>query len=61
MRSRLTRVQYITSVTARRGGTTGDPIIEDIDDIRNGLLVNSILHEALGKNLVAILPVRPAS
>ncbi|OCH91255.1 hypothetical protein OBBRIDRAFT_825422 [Obba rivulosa] len=47
--------EYIRNMTTRRQ-LCNDPIIYDINDVRNGLLLNSTAHRHLAKN-VAILPV----
>ncbi|KAI0789421.1 hypothetical protein C8Q75DRAFT_765568 [Abortiporus biennis] len=47
--------KYIKTVTQKRR-YNDDPIINDIDDVRNGLLVNAYLHRYLGRS-VALLQV----
>ncbi|OBZ67713.1 hypothetical protein A0H81_12342 [Grifola frondosa] len=43
--------EYITHLTTFRSCEDDDPVISDIDDIRNGLLVNSILYNYLHKTV----------
>ena len=59
-RSVLTHhLQYITTYTQRRSrDRTGGDIIQDIDNIRNGLFLNKLTHTALDKH-VAFLMVCP--
>ncbi|KAK0441720.1 uncharacterized protein EV420DRAFT_1278611 [Desarmillaria tabescens] len=46
--------EYIERFTQRRGDGPGD-IITDIDDPRNGLLVNRMLHVAFGHSVAILL------
>jgi hypothetical protein len=48
-------IQYISNTVLHRGGTDDD--IDDIDDIRNGLLLCEILHRHFGVGNVAFLKV----
>ncbi|KAK0443348.1 uncharacterized protein EV420DRAFT_1027101 [Desarmillaria tabescens] len=47
--------QYIRMYTEGRSGGKDEDVIDDIDDPRNGLLVNVLLHGVLGQR-AAILP-----
>ena len=49
--------QYIWSLTERECGARSEDVIEDISDVRNGIFVNSSVHQILGKEL-AFLVVR---
>jgi hypothetical protein len=49
-------LQYITTYTQRRSrDRTGGDIVQDIDNIRNGLFLNRFTHTALGKNIAFLM------
>ncbi|KAH9055159.1 hypothetical protein EDB83DRAFT_1111029 [Lactarius deliciosus] len=48
--------QYISNFTRHRGrGDNEDDVITDIDDIRNGILLNKAAHGILGENLAFLM------
>ncbi|KAK2466549.1 hypothetical protein APHAL10511_001411 [Amanita phalloides] len=48
--------EYISSYTRRRSrDPTGNDIVQDIDNIRNALLLNKITHVNLGKNVAFLV------
>ena len=49
--------QYIWSLTERECGARSEDVIEDINDVRNGIFINAAEHRRLGKEL-AFLVVR---
>jgi hypothetical protein len=49
-------IQYISNVVNHRGGP--DDNINDINDIRNGLLLSDLLHGPFGAGHMAFLEVR---
>ena len=52
--------QYISAYTQRRSrDPTGADIVKDIDDVRNGLFLNSLTHMVFGQ-LITFLKVRDA-
>ncbi len=56
----LTVWQYIETYTQHRSrDPAGDDIVREIDDIRNGILLNVIAHRQFGKRF-AFLMVRNA-
>ena len=49
--------QYIWLLTEREYGARSEDVIEDINDVRNGIFINAAEHRGLGKEL-AFLVVR---
>ncbi|KAH9026840.1 hypothetical protein EDB85DRAFT_1978191 [Lactarius pseudohatsudake] len=48
--------EYISNFTRRRGrGDNKDDVITDIDDVRNGILLNMAAHRILGQNLAFLM------
>lgn len=56
----LTLIKYMLNLVKHRGGTYGSADLDDlvdIDDTRNGLLLNVLLHRPFGASKMAFLKV----